>query len=156
VTGPITSSVIHTTFTLDRRFDASLTRLWRAFATEAGKRQWTACMEGMEITEYTMDFRPGGLEINRIIDAEGIEHLFHAHYLDILPEQRMIYAYAMLLGDQRISTSQVTFQFRTEGPGSAFTYTEQIAFLDGHQRPEDRISGTAKGFDVLERKLAEM
>lgn len=151
----MTPSVIHTTFTLERRFAASLTRLWRAFSTETARRSWTACADGMAITEYRLDFRSGGAEVNRIVDAEGIEHLFQALYLDIVPEARLIYAYAMALGEKRISTSQVTLVFRAEGQGSAFTYTEQIAFLDGHQRPEDRISGTAQGFDVLGRHLAE-
>jgi len=144
-----------TTFTLDRPFAASLPRLWRAFATAEAKRGWTACAPGMEVLDYSLDFRPGGRELNRVRDAAGIDHLFEATYLDIVPESRMIYAYAMSLGNKRISTSQAIFEFRTQGSGSAFTYTEQIAFLDGHQRPQDRISGTAAGFDVLARKLAE-
>jgi uncharacterized protein YndB with AHSA1/START domain len=145
-------SVQHATFTIQRRFTASLPRLWRAFSTDA-KRQWTTCMEGMETTDFHMDFRPGGTELNRVRAATGTIHLFEATYLDIVPEVRLIYAYAMSLDDTRISTSQAILEFRTEGTGSAFTYTEQIAFLDGHQSPEDRISGTGAGFDVLENWL---
>jgi uncharacterized protein YndB with AHSA1/START domain len=35
--------------------------------------------------------------------ADGHDQTFHAHYLDIIPEQRIIYAYKMSFAGERLS-----------------------------------------------------
>ena len=148
-------SASHTTFVIQRQFQASLKRVWRAFADPQAKRQWFTCSDDMRSTEHTLDFRPGGHELSRITAPDG-EHLFDARYLDIIPERRIIYAYAMQVNAIRLSASLATIKFAAHGPGTEMTFTEQVAFLDGHQRPEERIHGTELGFDMLERWLGQV
>lgn len=146
-------SVIHREFTIQRMLDAVPARAFHAWADPEAKRSWSACEDEMVSAEYSLDFQTGGLEINRLVDAGGIEHLFRGYYLDIVEAERIIYAYSMFLGARKLSASIVTVQFAARASQTEMTYTEQIAFLDGHQDPEDRIRGTAEGFRNLERAL---
>jgi uncharacterized protein YndB with AHSA1/START domain len=148
--------VDHSEFVIERVLAAKLDRAFRAFSEEKSKRQWFACDEEMEIAEYSLDFRPGGAEVNRILTPSGEEHLFLGHYLDIVPEERIIYSYSMHVGEIRLSASLVTIVFRSNGASTSMTYTEQIAMLDGHQPVAERIRGTELGFDMLDQKLQRL
>lgn len=147
-------SVIHREFAIQRVLHVVPARASHARADPEAKRSWSACEDGMVSAEYSLDFQTGGLEINRLVDAGGVEHLFRGYYLDIVEAERIIlYAYSMFLGARKLSASIVTVQFAARASQTEMTYTEQIAFLDGHQDPEDRIRGTAEGFRNLEQAL---
>ena len=64
------------------------------------------------------------------------------------------------MDDTRISVSLTTVEFEPSGDGTRLTYTEQCAFLDGHDTPEQREQGTGTLFEklaqVLEREPANM
>ena len=54
----------------------------------------------------------------------------------------------------RLSVSLATIEFRREGAGTRLLFTEQAAFLDGHDKPDWREQGTGIGFDRLADYLA--
>lgn len=59
----------------------------------------------------------------------------------------------MLRDDLRLSVSLATIEFRAKGP-VRLLFTEQAAFLDGHDKPDWREQGTGTGFDRLADYLA--
>jgi hypothetical protein len=59
----------------------------------------------------------------------------------------------MLLGDTRISVSVATVELRPDGDGTQLVYTEQTAFLDGHDVPGRRQDGMGTLLDALGRAL---
>lgn len=61
--------------------------------------------------------------------------------------------YEMHMDDTRISVSLATTQFTPDG-GTRLVYTEQGAFLDGHDQPAHRELGTKDLLDALEAQLA--
>jgi hypothetical protein len=69
-----------------------------------------------------------------------------------------VYSYEMYADDARISVSVATIEFAKSGDGTALTWTEQGAYLDGidgPQAPELRKGGTAEMLDGLTRYLTE-
>jgi len=50
---------------------------------------------------------------------------------------------------KRLSVSLVTVEFTATDAGTRMVYTEQVAYLDGHQDLEQRIHGTGEGLDRL-------
>ena len=68
-------SIVHETITLERHFDATPERVFRAFANPAAKALWfPAAPEGwVDRGEKTFDFREGGLETSATGPAGGIE-----------------------------------------------------------------------------------
>ena len=59
------------------------------------KALWNSCHPDWTVEEDQFDFRVGGLEKKRWRTRENQLQTFTAHFLDILPDQRIIYAYEM-------------------------------------------------------------
>jgi uncharacterized protein YndB with AHSA1/START domain len=73
-----------------------------------------------------------------------------------VPDQRIVYCYEMYADDARISVSVATIEFAKSGDGTALTWTEQGAYLDGidgAQAPSLREGGTTEMLDGLARYL---
>jgi uncharacterized protein YndB with AHSA1/START domain len=145
-------SAAHTSFTIIRDMPASPAAVFRAWSDPLAKQRWTECHPTMT-REHSLDFRPGGVELNRITGADGAVFVVEARFIEILPEQRIIYAYDYRVGDRRTSASLVTVEFAPGGRGTRMVFTEQVAFLDGHDERDERIHGTNEGFDRMELDL---
>jgi uncharacterized protein YndB with AHSA1/START domain len=151
--------VIHDTFTIERTYPAAPARVFAAFASSEAKNAWgdTGELEPAEreagIEEF--DFRPGGRERFGHKYA-GTTYRYDALYYDIVPDQRIVYSYEMYADDARISVSVATIEFAKSGDGTALTWTEQGAYLDGidgPQAPSLRKEGTTEMLDGLIRYL---
>jgi uncharacterized protein YndB with AHSA1/START domain len=141
-------SAYHATFVIERRLAASAAKVFAAWADPAKKRRWFACHDDWQTLEHHLDFRVGGSERNAVA-AAGAIHRMEAQYLDIVPDARIVYAYAMAVGDVRISVSLVTVAFEERAAATLMTFTEQVVFLDGHGALDERREGTAVGLDRL-------
>lgn len=146
-------SVSHATFTIERVYDASLQRVFAAWSQPEAKRRWFVCHGDWTPGPYAFDFAIGGREHLSTRDTDGVDHIYDAIYQDIVPGERIVYAYQMHLDTRRISVSLATVEFRPEGEGTRLVFTEQAAFLDGYNRPEERELGTRAGLENLAREL---
>ena len=142
-------SVTHATFTIERTYDASPTRVFRAFADPTIKKRWFAGPEGWEEEQSEMDFRVGGRETSRGGPKGGPVHIFESRYQDIVPNERIIFAYDMHVDDKRISVSLATVELEPKGAGTRLVFTEQGAFLDGYDDAGSREHGTRELLDAL-------
>jgi uncharacterized protein YndB with AHSA1/START domain len=134
--------VDHASFTLDRHYDAPVALLYKAFSDEKAKSRWFGGGSEWDMQSRKFDFRVGGKEHLSGKWKSGMVSTFDATYLDIVPEQRIIYAYDMHLDGKHISVSLATIQFVADGAGSKLTITEQGAFLDGYDDAGSREKGT--------------
>jgi uncharacterized protein YndB with AHSA1/START domain len=130
-------SVEHATFVVERAYDAPPDRVFAAWSDPRAKSRWFDGSEG----EFELDFRVGGWERGRGTAPDGREYTFQALYQDIVPGRRIVYTYDMLLDGTRISVSVATAEFRPERDGTRLVFTEQGAFLDGHEMPARREQG---------------
>ena len=144
-------SVTHDTFTIERRYGTSPASAFAAWADPEAKAVWFAADEGgWRHTAYELDFRVGGSEHSSAIPPDGgAPHVYDARFLDIVDGHRIVYVYDMHLGDTRISASLATVQIVADGPGTGLVYTEQGAFLDGHDDSAARHHGMAAVLDAL-------
>jgi uncharacterized protein YndB with AHSA1/START domain len=148
-------SVTHSTFSLERTYDASPARVFAAFADPDQKYQWFAGPPDWRETTFEIDFRVGGRELNRGGPHDGPIHSFDALYYDIVPDQRIVYSYEMHLDDKRISVSLATIELAPAGDGTRLTLTEQGAYLDDFDDPKLRESGTGHLLEALGAFLAQ-
>jgi uncharacterized protein YndB with AHSA1/START domain len=142
-------SAVHATFVIERSYDASPERVFAAWAEPDAKRRWFASSDG-----YELDFRVDGREINRGGPPDGPLYTYEAVYRDIVPGQRIVYAYDMYMDDTRISVSVATVELEPEQDGTRLKFTEQCTHLDGHDTPAQREHGTRSILDKLEAALA--
>lgn len=151
-------SVLHDTFTIERSYPATTSRVFTAFASEEAKEAWgdTGDLEAADppgTSEF--DFRVGGRE--RFSHKwQGTTYRYDGLYYDIVPDQRIVYSYEMYADDVRISVSVATIEFAKDGDGTRLTWTEQGAYLDGIDGPEApglRRGGTSELLDGLSAYL---
>jgi uncharacterized protein YndB with AHSA1/START domain len=148
-------SVVHASFTITRRWDASPARVFAAFADEQQKAKWFARGEGLELVSRSFDFRVGGKENASGRWKTGMVSHFDAVYHDIVPDQRIIYSYVMHLDDRKISVSQACIEIMPDGEGARLVLTEHGDFLDGYDDAGSREHGTNFLIDALEKSLAD-
>jgi uncharacterized protein YndB with AHSA1/START domain len=138
-------SIEHAAFVVERVYDASPDRVFAAWSDLQAKARWFHDSEG----EFELDFRVGGWERGRGALPDGREYAFEALYRDIVPDRRIVYTYDMLVDGIRISVSVATAEFEPEGDGTRLVFTEQGAFLDGHEIPARREQGMGSLLDSL-------
>lgn len=138
--------VKHATFVVERTYPASPDRVYQAWADPEAKAQWFSKPELFE-------FRAGGREYSRGGPPEGPIFTFDACYQEIVPEQRIVYSYTLDSDDIRISVSITTVELIPTDGGTKLIFTEQGAFLDGHDTPEIREHGTNLMLDALGKTL---
>jgi uncharacterized protein YndB with AHSA1/START domain len=144
-------SIVHATFSLERTYAASPERVFRAFADPDVKAKWFVGPEDWDQTEVVIDFRIGGREVNNGGPKSGPISRFYAQYYDIVPDNRIVYAYEMYLDDTRISVSLATIELAPldAGRSTRLTITENGAFFDGHEDPALREHGTRELLEAL-------
>jgi uncharacterized protein YndB with AHSA1/START domain len=146
-------SIEHASFTIQRRYDAAPERVFAAWADPAAKARWFAGPEEWEVGPHELDFREGGSEAGSGGPEEGPVHAFRAIYWEVVPNERIVYTYELLIDEVRMSVSLVTVELVPDGEGTRLTLTEHGAFFDGLEDPDRRRDGTGSLLDALAREL---
>lgn len=144
------ADVVHTSFVVERILAARPRHAFRFFSEAGRKERWNGCHPDWQVLEDTFDFSVGCGETKRWRTLEGKELGFRSHYLDIVPDSRIVYAYEMSFAGERLSASLVTIMLEAVPRGTRLVYTEQVAILSGGAEAADqRIWGTEEGLDRL-------
>src|SRR3569833_1015702 len=91
------------TFTIERTYPAKPARVFKAFSDEQSKRKWFGGGDEWVQLENAFDFRVDGTEINIGRHASGVVSAFYCTYHDIVPDERIVYAYRMTLDGKPLS-----------------------------------------------------
>jgi uncharacterized protein YndB with AHSA1/START domain len=151
-------SVTHCTFVIERTYASTPERVFSAFSDPARKRRWFVEGEKRDLVEFEMDFRVGGREVIRSRFKEGTlfpgaEFINHTTYQDIVPNQRIVLAYTMSMGDRPFSASLATLEFLPAEKGATLIFTDQGAFFEGSDGPKIREEGWRKLLEKLVKEL---
>jgi uncharacterized protein YndB with AHSA1/START domain len=142
-------SVTHATIVIERTYDASPARVFAAWADPTAKARWYLGPEDWELTDYELDFRVGGQERSASRPPGGPVHVYEARFHDIVPDKRIVFVYDISLDETRISVSLATVELESASGGTRLIYTEQGAFLDGHDVSDLRQQGMGALLDAL-------
>jgi uncharacterized protein YndB with AHSA1/START domain len=142
-------SITHGSFAFERTFEPEPARVFAAFADISAKSAWFVGPDEFGEPEWSMDFRVGGREVLRSGPQGGPVFTFDARYMDIVPDERIVYTYEMYQDDARLSVSVATIEFEPDGSGTRLVLTEQGAFLDGLDTVGSREQGTGELLDNL-------
>lgn len=151
---PQTRRVVYGGFTIQRTLPAPPARVFAAFADPAAKAQWFGVSEEWELLEVSLDFRVGGEEVNHGRHRSGLVSEMWAQYMDIVPDERIVWNYRMAVDGTPISASLASVELRPEGEGTRMVFTEQDAFLDDFADNGGREHGTGQILEALAAFLA--
>jgi uncharacterized protein YndB with AHSA1/START domain len=141
-------TVTHATFAVERTYDQPPARVFAAWADADEKARWFAPPGEASTLAFELDFRVGGRALSRA-RVDGAVHTFDARYHDIVPDERIVFAYDMYLDDARISVSLATVELEPAGAGTRLVFTEHGAFFPGGDTPEQREQGWRELLDAL-------
>jgi uncharacterized protein YndB with AHSA1/START domain len=145
----------HDTFTIERTYDASPSEIWRCWTDPELRGQWFKGPDGFKTGERAIDFRVGGRETLRGALPSGLETFFSSTYHVIVPEQCIISAYDMHVGNKQLSTTLATMDLTPDGKKTRLRYTEQGVYLSGDAKEAaGRKAGTTWHVDNLGELLA--
>ena len=144
-------SATHSTFEIERDYDAPAARVFAAWAEKSAKAQWFGPSEGGG--EHVLDFREGGRE-HFLAEVHGSVYSYDALYEDIVPDERIVFTYKMDRDGKRMSVSVTSVELAPAGGKTRLRYTEHGVYLDGEDTPELRERGTIELLDKLGQALA--
>lgn len=151
------SAVVHSTFHIEKEYPHPPEKVFKGFSDPLKKRRWFAEGEGFVVDSFDMDFRVGGKEtcLFRIQDGPVAGQLCRndSWYLDIVPDQRIVTAYNMTLGESCISSSLSTVELTFSNGKTLLKFTEQAAFYDGADGAEMRRQGWQFLLEQLAKEL---
>ncbi len=150
--------IVHSTFVIERRFAKPPSAVFAALSEPAKKRRWFGGDDNRDVLHVEIDFRVDGVErwrfrMGATTPFPGTEMTNDGVYLDIVPNKRVVNAYAMAMAGRRFSASLVTFELAESGTGTDFILTHQGAFFEGADGPAMREEGWRS---LLDRLAAEL
>jgi uncharacterized protein YndB with AHSA1/START domain len=144
-------TVVHDTIVVERGYAVAPAKVFAAWADVEQRRRWHFPGDGdWVLVEMTQDFRVGGQERMRFGPKDAPNLLEEGRFLDIVPDQRIVSAGTMHREGVRISVTLSTVELADDDEGGTqLKLTDQSAFLDGRETPEQRRGGWGKVLDRL-------
>lgn len=142
--------VNHSSFVLTRNVRASVASAFKAWSDVNLKSQWFVGPEGRwTLLERTFDFQVGGKETCKGGFEQGGTSYFDSTYMDIVPDNRIVYSYRMSVDDELISVSLCTVEFLPNEAGCEVKFTEQAAYFQGQYGHDSRFTGSNMLLDQM-------
>ena len=147
------NSLIHDTFTLERRYPSAPGRVFRYFSEPEYRKRWFGATEDWSQRSHSLDFRVGGQELEQGAPPGGPLMTYESRILDIAPGERIINSYVLSAAGERFSVS-LTVEYLPGETGTLLRLTEHGAYFDGNpEGPQMRVHGIGKQLDLLGRVL---
>lgn len=152
--------VVHATCVVERSFSRPASVVFAALSDPDKVRRWMAGGSHSELVEFRCDFVEGGRQVlqykmgpetpiaGAVITNEG-------RFQHVVPDERIVTASTMKMGERIFSASQVTFELMATEKGSDLVITHQGAFFEGSDGPERREQGWNVLADNLTSLLSE-
>ncbi|MCM3924025.1 SRPBCC domain-containing protein [Frankia sp. AiPs1] len=148
---------LHGSFTLSRVLAAPPGHVFTAFSDIAVRRRWFRVPGEPGTGWHELDFRVGGHELaGGTFAAAGVPERieYRAQFLDIVPDDRIVFAYTGILDGQPRWASLTTIELAADTGGTRLTRTEQYVFLaltgDGRDDVAHLEGTTRLQFNALE------
>jgi uncharacterized protein YndB with AHSA1/START domain len=144
-------SIAHGSFTVKRSYAHPVAKVFRCWSDPAIKRQWFGGPD-QDDSRRVFEFKAGGRE-NNFGKVGNLQFAIESVYYDIVTDNRIVYAYDVSIDGTITSVSVATVEFKATTDGTDLVMTEHGAFLDGLDKPDERIVGTEWVLDELGKIL---
>lgn len=137
---------------LERTLDVPRELIWTAWTTPRHVRQWFV-PKPWTITDCEIDLRPGGLFRTVMRSPEGQEFPNIGCFLEIVPNERLIFTDTLLPGYRPSENPFFTGILTLESQGSATRYTAIALHRDEATRKKHEEMGFHEGWGTVADQL---
>lgn len=139
---------------LDRVVDAPCRLLWTAWTQPEHLKHWFA-PKPWSTPACEIDLRPGGRFLTTMRSPEGEEFTGDGCYLEVVPEQRLVFTDALLPGYRPAAEPFFTAVLNFEAQGDRTRYTTIAIHRDRAGRDQHEAMGFIDGWGtVLDQLVA--
>lgn len=139
---------------LERTIDVPRELVWTAWTTPAHIRHWFV-PKPWSITDCEVDLRPGGVFRSVMRSPEGQEYPNVGCYLDIVPNERLIWTDTLLPGYRPAPSPFFTAILTLESQGSGTRYTAYAIHRDEEGRKKHEEMGFHDGWGTVVNQMVE-
>ena len=148
------TAIAHATIVMERIYNASVARVFAAWADVEARKRWSAPGESIRIVYEAADFREGGRDVSRCIEPGNADYVATVHYLDIRRDQRIVFAEAVAHGNANVSSALISVELTQVGAATRLALTLQIAAFDGSKMEDGYQFGWSAALDNLAKEFA--
>jgi uncharacterized protein YndB with AHSA1/START domain len=138
---------------LEREVDVPVELVWKAWTTPAHLRHWFV-PKPWTVTSCEIDLRPGGIFSTVMRSPEGKEFPNLGCYLEVVPNERLIFTDALLPGFRPSPEPFFTaaLLLAPQGAGTRYTAIAMHRNAEGRKRHEDM--GFHQGWGTVVEQMA--
>lgn len=139
---------------LERSIDVPRELVWTAWTTPKHIREWFV-PKPWSITDCEIDLRPGGIFRTTMRSPEGQEFPNVGCYLEIVPNERLVFTDTLLPGYRPSQNPFFTAILTLESQGSGTRYTAYAIHKDEEGRKKHEEMGFHDGWGTVVNQMVE-
>jgi uncharacterized protein YndB with AHSA1/START domain len=149
------TATAHATIVMERAYAASPKRVFAAWESVDARKRWSAPTDNTRIEYEEANFREGGRDVSRCIEANTEDYVATVIYLDIRPDRRIVFAEDVKHGATRVSAALICVELSPAGSGTRLHATMQIASFDGANMEQGYQFGWTAALDNLAKEFSQ-
>ena len=140
---------------LERVVDVPPRLVWRAWTEPEHLKQWFT-PKPWQTVEAEIDLRPGGIFRTVMRGPEGEEHAGSGCYLEVVPQERLVWTDALLPGYRPAESPFFTCVLELESVGEGTRYRATALHRDPESRQKHEEMGFYQGWGTALDQLVEL
>ncbi len=145
---------LHTTLVFEREISASPRAVFAAFADPVARVKWGTPSDTAVLIYDAADFRESGQDRFRCGSRSNPNIHGLTHYLDIVPDCRVVSSETITVDGRRLCVSLTTLELAPDGENTRLRNTTQLVSFIGEDMVKGHTSGTDASLDNLVRYFA--
>lgn len=147
--------ITHATIVIERTYKATPARVFRAWEDKEARERWQTPDPSIQIRFEESDFREGGRDVSRCIEKDVVDFVATVFYLDIRPNESIVFTESVAQGDANVSAALISVEFAPASEGTRLLVTMQIAALGGSEMEKGYQFGWNAALDNLAKEFAQ-
>jgi uncharacterized protein YndB with AHSA1/START domain len=145
------SPVLHATLVFERLVPAPVEQVFQALADPVARAAWGAPSDTAVVIYDAAVFREGGEDRFRCGSKADPNIHGTTHYLDIVPDRRIVSSETIEMGGARLCASLTTVELTPDGAATRLKSTSQLASFIGDDMVRGHETGNNASLDSLVR-----
>jgi uncharacterized protein YndB with AHSA1/START domain len=145
----------HATIKLQHSYSAALESVFSEFADPVARARWSAPSND-ELVHDEADFQIGGKDVFRCGPKGDLKFRGETHYLDIVPNARVVLGETVDVDGQRLAAALTTLDFESTKDGTNLIVTIQVVSFGGPDMIRSYESGNRSALKNLALHLSNI